>query len=405
MPLGKHFRVLCLVLILSVGGCATTGNDPSSRYSAGQLQQIGEKFMAAGDAGQAMKYLTLAEQKKPRDPVIMYDLGLAYNARGLQNEALPYFQKALAEKPDYAEAYNAIGTIYAERGQYTLASEAFKKALLNPYYSTPEIVYFNLGRLYEKQNDYEGALKQYQEAVRMHSNYGNAFYRMGIVLEALQRVDEARRAYGKAVEYTPDFVEAHLRYGILCFQAGQMEPASASLARVLKLAPNTTQSEEAKRYLDRIEPIPLGDPQQAPASRPSGRSSGVQPIDTHEIGRVESANPQGLPAASTSAGPAQGADRAGVQAEPLLTPQAGQPARYVVRIGSFVDRGKAEEMQAGLLKKGYPVLLRQAKDQALGTVYVLQLKPVDTLSKATTLMAQIEGEVQAKPSIVRISAK
>ena len=49
-----------------------------------QLQQMGEKFLAARDLGQALKYLSLAEKRRPNDPVIQYDLGLAYYERGLR---------------------------------------------------------------------------------------------------------------------------------------------------------------------------------------------------------------------------------------------------------------------------------------------------------------------------------
>ncbi len=415
MSLAKPFWFLCLITILACGGCATTSKDPVSRYSTSQLQRIGEKFLAAGDAGQAMKYLTLAEQKKPKDPVILYDLGLAYNGRGLQNEALSYFQKALAEKPDYAEAYNAIGALYAERGQFSLAQESFQKAISNPYYPTPEIGYYNLGRLYEKQGDYEAALKQYQEAIRLHANYGHAFYRMGVILESLKRGDEAKRAYGKAIGYTPDLAEAHLRYGILCSQAGETEQAVFSLTRVMKLAPNTTLSEEAKRCLDRIEPVTLGTPQQPTAVQPPEKPSRAEAIGQPEVRQVEPANRAGPPAAPVQAvqypreqplPPSQApAAEAAPQGGSLQAAQPEQQVKFVVQVGSFVDKDKADEMQAGLLKKGYPAVVRQAKNQALGTVYIIQLKPVDTLSKATTLMTQIEGEVQAKPTIIRVPGK
>ena len=140
---------------------------------------MGEKFLAARDLGQALKYLTLAEKRRPNDPVIQYDLGLAYYERGLRSDALTHLKKALALKPDYPEAENALGRYYAEQGQYDQAQHAFQKALADPFYTTPQLALYNLGLVYEKKGDPEAALKQYQEAVRLQPNYGVAYYRMG----------------------------------------------------------------------------------------------------------------------------------------------------------------------------------------------------------------------------------
>ena len=143
----------------------------------------------------------------------------------MPDKALSHFQKALKIKPDYPEALNAIGSIYAKRGQVELARQAFQKALDDPFYKTPEIAAYNIGRLYEKKDDLDRALTYYQQAVKFNPQFGMAWLRIGRILEQLNRTDEARHAYGNAVKGSPDLAEAHLRYGIMSYQAGDMEAA------------------------------------------------------------------------------------------------------------------------------------------------------------------------------------
>ena len=132
--------LLSFAFFLVISGCAgttTTKNTPA--YSATQLQNMGENYLAASDTASALQYLTEAEQKSPNNPVIQYDLGLAYDQRDLPDNAMSHFEKALKIKPDYSEALNAIGSVYAKRGQVEQARQAFQKAMDNPFYKTPEI--------------------------------------------------------------------------------------------------------------------------------------------------------------------------------------------------------------------------------------------------------------------------
>lgn len=249
---GDRLAVACCLLgLIFAGGCATSPqqNEPMAAYDQQQLVELGEKFLAAGDTGQALRYLVTAEQRRPKDPVIQYDLGLAYDARQMPDKALEHFHRALELKPDYAEAQNALGVFYAQRGQSEEALRYFQMALNNPFYRTPEYVYFNMGRIHEQQHDLKTALEQYQRAVQIRANYTPAIYRMGKVLEALNRIDQARQAYADAIRYQPDDAQALFDYGRLSLQAGALDEAVNAFQRVLDLAPRSELANRATTYL------------------------------------------------------------------------------------------------------------------------------------------------------------
>jgi len=168
---GALWKLCCVgavLLVLGMASCVpqpSPERDPTAWMSADELRALGDKFLAAGDTGQALQYLVAAEKKDARDPQIHYSLALAYAARRLPDQALEHFQKALQLKPDYSEAHNALGVFYAEQGKTDQAAEHFHKALANPFYRTPEKPLFNLGRIMADQGRYADALRYFDEAL------------------------------------------------------------------------------------------------------------------------------------------------------------------------------------------------------------------------------------------------
>jgi len=82
-----------------------------------------------------------------------------------------------------------------------------------------------------------------------------------------------------------------------------------------------------------------------------------------------------------------------------------QSYRYMVQVGSFEDREKAEEVKTRLERKGYRVVIKTLKHRTLGKVFVVQLQPVNSASSATTLMTQLSGEVEGEPVIIRVPSR
>jgi len=358
----KACALLFAALLVVISGCATTAPDTRS---AAQLQDLGEKSLAAGETADALKYLTEAAQKKPGDAMIEYYLALAYDQRGLQDKALSHLQNALKLKPAFPEALNTIGYIYATRGQFDKAREAFQKALDDPFYKTPQFAACNLGRLYENKGEPERALSYYQQAVKFDQNYGLAWLRAGHVLEQLNRNDEARHAYGNAIHASPDMAapdmaRAHLRFGILSYMAGDLGTAVRSLNEVGRISPNTDMADEARRYLDKIESAPQK--KERPRFTPQ-----ISPGDVE-----------------------------------LNSGSESQAYLYVVQLGSFSDRQKAEDLLQQLQQKGYRASVRTREDHELGTVFVVQLEPVNSISRATTLVTQLSGQTEGEPVIIKL---
>jgi cell division septation protein DedD len=77
----------------------------------------------------------------------------------------------------------------------------------------------------------------------------------------------------------------------------------------------------------------------------------------------------------------------------------------MVRLGSFVDKEEAEEIKARLKGNGYNAVVKTRKHLVLGKVFVIQLQPVGSASRATKLMAQLRGEFEIEPVIVKVPSR
>ena len=113
--------------------------------------------------------------------------------------------------------------------------------------------------------------------------------------------------------------------------------------------------------------------------------------------------PEVKPPAAVPPAPAPGGALSPSQAG-LASPPPAPGFNYIVQLGSFLDKQKADDLRNRLKEKGYEPLVRSVKHDVLGRIYVIQLKPVPSLSKATTLMTQLASEAQGEPIIIKVPA-
>ena len=82
-----------------------------------------------------------------------------------------------------------------------------------------------------------------------------------------------------------------------------------------------------------------------------------------------------------------------------------QSYRYIVQLGSFMDKEKAEEIKTRLNGNGYSAVVKHRNHMMLGKVFVIQLQPVDSASKATRLMTQLRGQFEGEPAIIKVPSR
>jgi tetratricopeptide (TPR) repeat protein len=101
-----------------------------------------------------------------------YELGSIYSDKKLFAQAIVLFQKALkgldAEEENLAPVHNALGFTYFAQEQYDIAIREYKEAIkLDPGYVT---ALNNLGHVYERKKLTAQALQTYEEVLKYDPN-------------------------------------------------------------------------------------------------------------------------------------------------------------------------------------------------------------------------------------------
>jgi class 3 adenylate cyclase/CHAT domain-containing protein/Tfp pilus assembly protein PilF len=153
---------------------------------------------------------TLANQGK-EDAVLGYE-GLATIQYEKKNydKALEFVDKTLEKSPENSYVRVIKGHILLERGEVDHAVQMYSQAI-QPGKGTPwqlAIAHNKLGRILSAQEKPDEALKQYDQAISLDPSYPEAYSNKGVLLGKLNRTEEALSAYRRAVDLNPQDILA-----------------------------------------------------------------------------------------------------------------------------------------------------------------------------------------------------
>ncbi len=148
-------RLLAVLLALSAALGACSGLSLPNPERDRQLRRLqarssyeqGLKHLNEGRVSLGLAALNQAVELDPEEPAFYNALGVARLQIGKPQEAQAAFERALALDKNYAEGHHNLGLALAEQKRYPEAAAAFRRAIAQPLYATPELAYYNLGRL------------------------------------------------------------------------------------------------------------------------------------------------------------------------------------------------------------------------------------------------------------------
>ena len=94
----------------------------------------------------------------------------------------------------------------------------------------------------EKLRDYQGAIVNYTEAIRLKPDYAKAYFKRGLAETRLERYVIAINDYDTAIRLKPDYTEAYLSRGLAKYQLGQYYTAIADCNAAIRLKPDFAQA-------------------------------------------------------------------------------------------------------------------------------------------------------------------
>jgi tetratricopeptide (TPR) repeat protein len=134
-----------------------------------------------------------------------------------------------------AEAQVKQGGVHYFRGNYDQAIADYTEAIrLNPQYAT---AYYNRGSAYRDKNDYDRAITDYTEAIRLNPQYAIAYNNRGVAYRQKNDYDRAIADYNEAIRLNPQDAIAYNNRGYAYHSKNDYDQAIADYTEAIRLNP------------------------------------------------------------------------------------------------------------------------------------------------------------------------
>jgi tetratricopeptide (TPR) repeat protein len=160
---------------------------------------------------------------------------------GKNQEAITALNKAIDADADNAEAFNMRGVAYFERKEYSNAQLDYEQAVkLEPQFYRP---YYNRALLKTAQNDLQGALKDYSDAIRFAPDTArqaasDLYLNRGQLFATQNQPQPAITDFTKSVELNPKNALAWYNRGNLYFEQQKTAEALADFQKAVTADPS-----------------------------------------------------------------------------------------------------------------------------------------------------------------------
>ena len=148
-------------------------NENENQLRAVELFKMAYSHQMKGELEQAIALYKQSIEILPTAEAHTF-LGWTYSFQSRYEEAIEECHRAIAVDPDFGNPYNDIGAYLIEQGQYQQAISWLEKATQAPRYESYCFPHYNLGRVYEKLQQWGKAVVCYRASLHHNPGYGLA---------------------------------------------------------------------------------------------------------------------------------------------------------------------------------------------------------------------------------------
>ena len=178
-----------------------------------------------------------------------FSIGHLYQKDGEEKKALSAYDKVISLKPDYAKAYNNRGVIKKRFSRFEDAIKDYDEAIrLRSDFSYSG--YYNRGVARSSLKQYELGIEDYNKAIRLKPDYAKAYSSRGQAKLALGRHGSALEDCNVAIGLKPNLAYAYSNRGRVRLALGNVKGADADFQIALELA-KQQDIEDLKVYVER----------------------------------------------------------------------------------------------------------------------------------------------------------
>jgi len=192
-------------------------------------------LFASGSTDEALVQLEQAYEQNPNDSRVLFGIGYYYERTGQLEKAIEYYKKSAATKPYLRHARQRLGAIKLHDNDYDGAIAEYEELLQE--HPEDVSIYLFLGQmyLYTQQNhkaieSFERALTIEPDNFELHDDYVESLVQSGRVREAIEQMHTI-------IDEQGEFPDNYLRLADLYCNVGNDEAAVNHYERALELHP------------------------------------------------------------------------------------------------------------------------------------------------------------------------
>jgi tetratricopeptide (TPR) repeat protein len=148
-----------------------------------------------------------------------------------------YLGSRPSQSGNTAQTYYERGMSLYNQSNYDAAIQEFTEAIrIDPNYA---LAYYNRGNSYRYKNDYDRAIADYTQAIRLDPNYRNAYSNRGFTYnEFKNEYDTAIADFNQAIRIDPNYALAYYNRGLAYYRKNDYDTAIADYTQVIRIDPN-----------------------------------------------------------------------------------------------------------------------------------------------------------------------
>ena len=205
------------------------------------LKDILQKFPKHKNALHTLLLLEESSIITPKDPSpsLLQPIIDLYTQGKLQ-QALSHSRRMLEKFPCSVSLHNIAGAANAGLKQFDAAIYNYKQAVkIDSNYAE---AYYNMGLALSEKGELGAAVDSYKKAVNINPNYAEAYNNMGLALHHKGESEAAIGRFKQALKINPIYAEAHNNMGSALRVNGDLESAIDSHKKAIKLNPRYAEA-------------------------------------------------------------------------------------------------------------------------------------------------------------------
>jgi tetratricopeptide (TPR) repeat protein len=217
----------CIAVLLSIGpqdggGTTRPAGETESRKSALEWNDKGVAHRAAGKSLEAIAAFEKALEFAPGEPVILRNLGAAWNEEGV---------RLLEREPDYEKSIKAFAEALKVLGDD-------KPELVRTVSRNKAQAHDRRGYEYIQKNQYDLALSQFQSAAAADPLLGRYPTSIAYISFCKEDFDECARQLEAVVLQFPSELDAWMLLGEACYRKGELKRSLEAFEDAFRIDPN-----------------------------------------------------------------------------------------------------------------------------------------------------------------------